>query len=41
MRERLAWYWDKRGVRGERKESELVETGVEREGGYSRPAGVA
>ena len=23
MRERLAWYWDKRGVRGERKESEL------------------
>ena len=23
MRERAAWYWDKRGVRGERKESEL------------------
>ena len=23
MRERLAWYWDKRGVKGERKESEL------------------
>ena len=23
MRERAAWYWDKRGVRGDRKESEL------------------
>ena len=23
MRERLAWYWDKRGVRGNEKESEL------------------
>ena len=23
MRERAAWYWDKRGVRGDGKESEL------------------
>ena len=23
MLERAAWYWDKRGVRGDRKESEL------------------